>query len=135
MNNGGNLQTEDENYICHIIIPSKNYQRSKFFFEKVFGWKIIPQPGTSSLDVLPPSGKGPSAELNSEVEVVVPSIRTSDIEAKIKTIERFGGRKLKDKTPIDKDGEHGYFALFEDPQGNMMCLYSENESSKHYSKQ
>jgi len=119
------VQTTDENYFCHIIIPSKNYQKSKIFFKQVFGWKVEKQPGTSSLDVLPPSRKGPSAELNSEVEVVVPSIKTSNIEAKLKLIEKFGGKKVKDKTPVDKDAEHGYYALFEDPQGNRMCLYSE----------
>ena len=120
-----NTQTKDENYICHIIIPSKNYKRSKIFFEKVFGWKVEKQPGTNSLDVLPPSGKGPSAELNSEEEVIVPSIKTSNIKAKLRLIEKFGGKKLTDKTPIDKNAQHGYYALFEDPQGNKMCLYSE----------
>jgi len=119
------MPTSDENYFCHIIIPSKNYQKSKIFFEKVFGWKVEKQPGTSSFDVLPPSRKGPGAELNSEVEVIVPSIKTSNIEAKLKLIEKFGGKKVKDKTPVDKDAEHGYYALFEDPQGNRMCLYSE----------
>ena len=27
----------DENYFCHIIISSKDHQRSKIFYEKVFG--------------------------------------------------------------------------------------------------
>jgi len=125
MNDKKDTQTTDENYFCHIIIPSKNYQKSKIFFEKVFGWKVEQQPGTSSLDVLPPSRKGPSAELSSEVEVIVPSVKTSNIEAKLKLIEKFGGKKLKGKTPVDKDAEHGYYASFEDPQGNRMCLYSE----------
>ena len=116
---------DDESYICHIIIPSKDYQRSKNFFEKVFGWKVEEQPGASSLDVLPPSRKGPSAELNSEEEVVVPSIYTSNIEAKLKLIEEFGGKKLKDRTPVGKEAEYGYYAIFEDPHGNKMCLYSD----------
>jgi len=55
---------------------------------------------------------------------VIPSIHTSNIEVKLKLIEKFGGKKLKDKTPINKDAEHGYYALFEDPEGNAMCLYS-----------
>jgi len=124
MNVRSSMQSADENYFCHIIIPSKDHQRSRIFYEKVFGWKVKEQPGTSSMDILPPLGKGPSAELNSEAEVIVPSIRTSDIEAKLKLIESFGGRKLRDKTPIGKDAEHGYYALFADPYGNLMCLYS-----------
>jgi len=79
----------DENYICHIIIPSKNFQKSKHFFEKVFGRKVEEQPRTSSLDVLSPSQKGPSAELNSEEEVIVPTIHTFNIDAKLKLIEEF----------------------------------------------
>jgi len=114
----------DDSYICHIIIPSKNYQKSKVFFERVFGWKIEKQPETTSLDILPPSGKGVSAELNSKEAIVVPSIHTPNIEAKLKLIEKFGGKKLKGKTPIGKNAEHGFFALFLDPNGNKMCLYS-----------
>lgn len=124
MNDEDNIQTKDESYICHIIIPSRNFQKSKIFLEKVFGWRVEEQPGTSSLDILPPSGKGPSAELSSEEEVIVPSIYTHKIEEKIKLIEEFGGKKLKDKTPIGRDAEHRYYALFEGPQGNKMCLYS-----------
>lgn len=115
----------DESYICHIIIPSKHFQTAKNFYEKVFGWKVEQQPGTTSLDVLPPSGKGISAELNSEEQVVVPSISTSNIAAKLRLIEQFGGKILKNKTPIGKEAEYGHFAIFEDPDGNKMCLYSE----------
>lgn len=115
----------DDSYICHIVIPSKNYEKSKNFYEEAFGWKIREQIGTTSLDVLPPSGKGISAELNSEEEVVVPSIHTSNIEATLKRIKEFGGKILKAKTPIGKEAEFGCFAIFEDPDGNKMCLYSE----------
>ena len=86
-----------------------------------------PQPGTSSLDILPPSGKGISAELNLEENAVVPSIFTLDIEAVLERIKHFCGKVLKDKTPIGEQAEHGYFALFEDPSGNKMCLYSEKQ--------
>lgn len=115
----------DVNYFCHIVIPSKDHEKSKAFFEKVFRWKVQEVPGTSSLDVIPPE-KGPSAELNSEVDVVVPAIHTHDIEAKLELIEECGGEKLRDKTPVGRDAEYGYYALFEDPSGNRMALYSQN---------
>jgi predicted enzyme related to lactoylglutathione lyase len=114
----------DESYICHIVIPSKSLGRSKVFYEKVFGWKVEQQPGTKSLDVLPTSGKGISAELNPEERVVVPSIYTSNIEAKLMQIKKFGGKKLKGKTSIGRKAQQGYFALFEDLDGNKVCLYS-----------
>lgn len=81
------------------------------------------------MDVLPPSGKGTSAELNSEEKVVVPSIHTSNVKATLERIKEFGGKILKDKTPIGKEAEFGYFAIFADPNGNKMCLYSEKSRS------
>ena len=116
---------KNENYFCHLIIPSKNLQRSKTFFEKVFGWIVQALPGESYWDVLPPSKKGISAELNSEAETIVPSINTEDIDAKLKLIEACGGIILEGKTPAGENGEYGYYALFEDPEGNKMCFYSE----------
>jgi predicted enzyme related to lactoylglutathione lyase len=116
---------KDESYICHIVLPSKDLQKSSRFYGEVFGWKVEPQPGTGSLDVLPPFEKGISAELNLDENAVVPSIFTSDIEAVLERIKRFGGKVLKEKTPIGEQAKHGYFALFEDPSRNKMCLYSE----------
>lgn len=116
---------KDESYICHIIVPSQDQQKSREFYERVFGWKVRPQPGTTSLDVLPPSGKGISAELNLEESTVVPSIYTSDIDAVLGRIRKSGGTILKSKTPIGEQSKQGHFALFEDPSGNRMCLYSE----------
>ncbi len=125
MVNESDMQKPDENYFCHIVIPCRDCRESKLFYERVFRWTVKEVPGTTFWDVLPHSGKGPSAELNSEEEAVVPTIYTSNIEAKLELIEKFGGKKLKDKTPIGENAKYGYFALFEDPQGNKMCLYSE----------
>lgn len=116
---------KDESYICHIVLPSKDLQKSSRFYREVFGWKVEPQPRTTSFDILSPSGKGISAELNLEEEVVVPSIHTSNIKSTLERIKQCGGKILKYETAIGNEGEYGYFALFEDPDGSKMCLYSE----------
>jgi predicted enzyme related to lactoylglutathione lyase len=116
---------KDENYICHIIIPAPRLAKSKKFYQKAFRWKVEKQPGTNSLDMLPPSHKGPSAELNPEENAVVPSIKTSKIAEKLKLIEKLGGRTLKGKTAMGENAKYGHYALFEDPDGNKMCLYSD----------
>jgi predicted enzyme related to lactoylglutathione lyase len=116
---------KNESYICHIVFPSKDHHTSGRFYRQVFDWDVKPQSGTSSLDILPPSHKGISAELNLKEKTVVPSIFTSNMETVLERIQHFGGKILKDKTPIGEQAEHGYFALFEDPSGNKMCLYSE----------
>jgi len=79
----GDVKNMDENYFCHVVIPSKDYQKSRVFFERVFGWKVEQVPGLDSLDILPPSRKGPSAELNSEEEAIVPSIYATDMNSKL----------------------------------------------------
>ena len=63
--------------------------------------------------------------MNSEKEAIVPAIYTSNIDTKLKLIEKFGGKKMEDKTPIGDCVKYGYYALFEDPHGNKMCLYSD----------
>lgn len=107
------------------MIPSKDLSRSKLFYEQVFGWRVQEAPEGGIFDVEPPHGKGPSAELNCEEKVVVPSIYTSDMDEKIRLVEEYGGRMLRSRTPIGSKAKHGYYALFEDPHGNRMALYSE----------
>lgn len=118
----------DENYFCHIIIPAKDYRRSKVFFERVFGWRVEALTGINTVDVLPPSGKGPSAELNLEEEVVIPSIYTSDINRKLESIEEHGGKVLVRRTPIGEGPRKGYYALFKDPCGNKIALYQRKQN-------
>ena len=88
---------EDENYFCHIMIPSRDHQASAAFYREVFDWDAQGVSETGTVDIMPPSRKGPSAELNSREGSVVPVIYTSDIGAKLRLIERYGGRRLKDK--------------------------------------
>ncbi len=116
----------EESYICHLVIPSRNYDASRKFYESVFGWRTQQQPGTTSIDILPPSEMGISAELNSEEDSIVPSIHVVDIDRTLELVEKHGGKKLGEKTPIGESGEYGHFALFEDPHGNRMVLYSES---------
>ena len=119
------MQNLKENYICHIIIPSRNLENSKTFYEQVFGWKAERQFLTKSLDILPRPSKGPSVELNPEVDTVMPSIKTADIKGKLEIIKKFGGTIVQSKTPVGKNVEHGQYAIFKDPEGNQICLYSE----------
>ncbi|MCW4035967.1 MAG: hypothetical protein NWE75_02125 [Candidatus Bathyarchaeota archaeon] len=122
---GKDSSCADENYFCHIVIPSKNFEESRTFFEKAFGWIVQGAPEAGVMDVLPPSGKGIGAELNSEEEVIVPAIHTCDIEVKLELIELYGGKILRGKSPVGADAQHGFYALFEDPHGNRMALYQE----------
>ena len=48
-------------------------------------------------------------------------IDSEDIEADLKKIETMGGKKLLGKTEIPG---RGWYALFADPTGNRMALYT-----------
>jgi predicted enzyme related to lactoylglutathione lyase len=117
---------KDESFFCHIVIPAVNLEKSKVFYREVFGWIVEKQEGTSSWDVMPRSRKGPSAELNPEEKTLTPAIHTTDIKAALNLIEKHGGKTLKGKTAVGENAKNGYLALFEDPGGNRMCLYSES---------
>lgn len=125
MSKGSDAPESDENYLCQIVIPSIDYRKSRIFFERAFGWNVQESPVPGVLDVLPPYGKGPSAELNSDEEAIVPVILTKHIERKLKVIKEHGGRILKGKTPVDINTQHGFYAIFEDPHGNRTALYQE----------
>ncbi|MGE5529860.1 MAG: VOC family protein, partial [Patescibacteria group bacterium] len=76
------MKDEDESarqggdYFCHIVIPAKDMPKSAAFYRRVFGWLVEEVPNRASLDVLPPSGKGPSAELTQVEDRIVPAIYT-----------------------------------------------------------
>ena len=114
-----------EDYFCRIVIPSKGFQAWKVFFEEVFGWEVQPADEGNSMDVLPPSKKRPSAELNSEEDTIVLAIFAPDIESRLRLIKEHGGKKVTDKTPAGQNAGNVYCALFENPQGNRMCLCSD----------
>jgi len=121
----------EESYFCHMIIPSKDYEKAKIFYKNVFNWKVQEQLGTSHIDILPQSGKGISAELNANEAVVVPSIYTTDIDTKLKLIEEFEGKILQGRTIISNETRLGNFALFVDSNGNKICLYSEEKMNEN----
>ena len=121
---GDESSSGSEEYFCHLLIPSQDFKKSKRFYEAVFGWSVIKQPDSDSLDILQPSRKGISAELNCHVRSLMPSIRTSDIDGKLALVEEFGGRKLVGKTPMCFDKSPLEDPELEDPQLNFWCLYS-----------
>ncbi len=72
--------------------------------------------------------KGVSAELNPHESQVTPTIYALDIDAALELITRQRGKILVPKTSVGEEGEYGYYALFEDPEGNKFCLYSDKRA-------
>jgi hypothetical protein len=112
------------NGIEHIEIPSKNLEESMVFYSRAFGWECrkhndyyayfkAPNGVDGGFD---PSG-APSADSGTTIY-----IRVDDIASTLSKIEELGGTVLRSKTEIG--GEMGFYALFTDPHGNRIGLWS-----------
>lgn len=111
------------NHICHFDLPAKDMQKSAAFYEKLFAWK--PQPsGPAHTCVIPTEGL--AGGIGPDTKATVLYIEVEDIPAKLKDIESAGGATVLPETKIDAgDGmDHGKIALFKDPEGTLMGLWS-----------
>lgn len=107
----------------HIEIPTADAQKSKDFYGKLFGWKMNENmPGYVMFSTGDNQGGGFTQESKPADNGVVLYIEVEDIPAKLGEIETTGGKKVKDKTGISP--EFGFYALFTDPSGNIMGLWS-----------
>ncbi|WP_127844797.1 VOC family protein [Psychroflexus aestuariivivens] len=118
-----------KNIISWFEIPAINFQQSVNFYNQIFGidmetnidenyamaffpvdkgigGSIVAGPGST------PGDTGPLLYLNAG----------DDLSLVLNQVEKAGGRVVMPKTLISK--ESGYFAIFIDPEGNKLALYS-----------
>jgi predicted enzyme related to lactoylglutathione lyase len=107
----------------HTEIPTTDMQKSKDFYSKIFGWKMSEDmPGYVLFKTGDDQGGGFTQETKPTHDGVVLYIEVDDITKKLAEIENAGGRTIKEKTVISP--EYGSYALFTDPCGNIMALWS-----------
>ncbi|MFQ6088186.1 MAG: VOC family protein [Candidatus Methanofastidiosia archaeon] len=114
------------NEFCHVEIPTTNFEVSKKFYESVFNWKvsIVPEMNYALFET---GGLDGGFDKVEEVKPggVVLYILADDIKETLKKIESAGGKVLERETLISE--EYGYFALFQDPEGNVLGLWRESK--------
>jgi uncharacterized protein len=110
--------------VVHIEIPAADVPGSAQFYENLFGWKMEHD---AQFDYTMWSDGGGSgggfnkvSEENPVGEVLV-YIHSDDIDADLKQVEKLGGSVVRPKTDIPGIG---WFALFKDPTGNTLALYT-----------
>ena len=104
-----NQSTNFYNQIFDIEMETnldKNYAMSFFPVNKGIGGSIVAGPGST------PGESGPLIYLNAG----------KDLNLVLGKVEKAGGRIVMPKTLIND--EDGYFAIFIDPEGNKLALYS-----------
>jgi len=118
---------ETMNGICHIEIPSKDFEKAKKFYGEIFGWKFKEMKEMNYLVFEAPDGV--NGGFTSEIEPaakpgILIYIEVEDIPATIKKSDDNGGATVVGKTQISP--EHGYFAMLKDLEGNQIGLWAKN---------
>ncbi len=111
--------------IVHIEFSTQDRTQAANFYGNIFGWETqdMPEMNYTSFS----SGEGsPGGGLNPVTEdypagTVVVYIQTDDINGTLAKIEAQGGQVVMPKSEIPN---MGWFALFKDPTGNLLGLYT-----------
>lgn len=111
------------NTICYVEWWSTDFERTKSFFEGLFGWKFE-MSGEEYMFFSTPEG-GPGGgfhkcrDLNPGVSARV-YIHVDDVNAYVEKVKELGGKIVNEKTEIP---EMGWYADFKDPDGNIIGLW------------
>jgi len=110
----------------HIEIPCASLGKAKRFYNDIFGWKMdyVKEEDYVLFD----TGAGINGAFYHSPEHaghqgVVVYIQVQDIEATLNLINKHGGKTVVPKTP---DKQAGHFALFNDPDGNVLGIWQQN---------
>lgn len=107
---------------CHIEIPTTDAERSKKFYEDVFGWKFQYDPDSDYW--LFETGDGPGGGFVKAdyigVGAVLTYILVASVDEAMRRVVAAGGTEIVPKSPV---GNMGWFAFFRDPVGVKMAVY------------
>lgn len=114
--------------LVHVEFSSKDTEGSGKFFSDVFGWNVVQMPEMNYATF--ETGEGIGGGFNPVTDeypagTVTVYINTDDIEATLAKIEKHGGKTIAPKMEVS---EMGWMALFTDPSGNMIGLWTEMPS-------
>jgi uncharacterized protein len=120
-----------EHAIAHIEFSAASPKEAAGFYTELFGWKHQEMPGDywmfdtgSNLGGgYNPVGSGGLYDVKPG-EVLV-YVSTDDIDASLAKAEALGGKTITGKSPIPGIG---WYAIFEDPTGNKVGLYTDDRA-------
>ena len=114
--------------IVHIEIPATNASVAGKFYQDVFGWGINADPTYNYVMFQSEGGPGggfvvpgENAPVEYKLDRLLVYLATDDIVATLATIEAHGGKTVLPKTEIP---QVGWWAVFTDPSGNHLALYT-----------
>ena len=116
------------NEICHFEIGTRNMEKAREFYTHLFAWDIEVDPKTSYAIIhtrKDPDGgfftAPPEIPLGVNIYFLVDAI-----DFTLKKVKELGGKVIRPKTEVYG---MGWFAMFQDPENNVIGIW-ENEKSQ-----
>jgi predicted enzyme related to lactoylglutathione lyase len=110
--------------IVHIEFSANDPAAAGRFFAELFGWQIDHDATIGYTMFAAPPGPGGGlpqvGEMTKPGDVTV-SVETDDIDATLAKVEALGGKTIMPKSEIPN---MGWYALFSDPTGNRIGLWT-----------
>ena len=111
--------------IVHVEIPAADQESTGKFYSELFGWNYQAYPEMDYAMFEAEGGPGGGFP-KVDGQMVTPGavlvyVGTDDIEASLAKAEALGGSTVVPKTEIPGQG---WFAIFSDPTGNKLALYT-----------
>ena len=117
--------------IVHFEIPSDNIDRTKKFYNDLFGWKMEKMPGTMEYWMFATTNNskgeqtisGGVMERKMSNEPITIYIDVNSVNEYAKNVEKLGGKVIKPKTEVPG---HGWFVVCMDTEHNIFALWEAN---------
>lgn len=109
--------------VSHLEIPVADFAAATKFYDAVFGWKIAEVPGYEGYPMWQgPNGVGGGALVPRDGEFTQPrsTVEVDSIEDVLAVVQERGGRVVAPKSAVS---DTSWYAVFEDPDGNVIGLF------------
>ena len=120
-----------KNKVVHFEIPANDLEKAQEFYGKIFDWKFKKWNDTYTTVITAGEGKGGMAKdvgaINGGLQKRGPRaktptvvVHTDSIDEVLQNVQTAGGSV---PVPKEKIGGMGFYAQFEDPEGNRIGLF------------
>jgi predicted enzyme related to lactoylglutathione lyase len=114
--------------VAFFEVTSRDHERAQKFYSELFDWQVAADPSMGGYGLVDTGageeaiggGIGP-AESATDAGVKI-YVRVDDLDAYLAHAERLGGHRVV--PPTDLPGGYGRLAIFTDPDGNAVGLWS-----------
>ncbi|MEU0386666.1 VOC family protein [Streptomyces chartreusis] len=114
--------------VAFFEVISTDQERVQKFYADLFDWQVTPDPAMGGY-ALVDTGAGGAAIIGGIGPSIAPGdtgvkiyMRVDDLDGYLERAEALGGKKVV--PPTDLPGDHSRYAIFADPDGNLVGLWA-----------